>query len=146
MKTIEKSRTIPVPKEKVWTVLLEDDYTKSWYHEFGEGVRSETDWIVGHPVKFFDAQDNGIFGKVLTKQPYDLIELEYDGVIVKGEEDRESEQARKTAGAREVYRLEEQDGTTVLTVTCDADERYFDEMAAAWDRALDKIAELSLAV
>ncbi len=146
MKTIKKTKTIPVTKEKVWTALLEDDFTKNWYSEFGEGMRSETDWIIDHPVRFMDAQDNGMVGRVVTKQPYDLIEIAYEGIIKNGEEDRESDDAKRMAGAKETYRLEEQDGQTVLTIEADMDEQYFDEMSAVWERALDKIAELSLAV
>ena len=60
MKTITRSRTIAAPKEAVWTVLLEDEYNRAWYAEFALGTYADTDWIIGHTVRFRNESGGGM--------------------------------------------------------------------------------------
>lgn len=147
MKKISKTKAIAAPKETVWSVLLEDEYNRRWMSEFSEGSHAETDWIVGHKVKFADASGGGIVGKVHEKKPYDVIHIIYDGIIGKGgEEDYDSAEAQVWKGAEEIYRLTGTDGETTLEIEVDTDDRWYDQMNASWDRALERIEELSLAL
>lgn len=146
MKTIKKTVKIEAPKEKVWNVLLEDDYNRIWMAEFMEGSHAKTDWIVGHKVRFLDSENNGIVGKIATKQPYDVIEIVYDGEVRNGEDDFESDSAKAMKGAKENYYLSEDNGTTTLSVESDMEERHFDMVSVAWDKALEKINELAISV
>jgi uncharacterized protein YndB with AHSA1/START domain len=146
MKTIQKTKQINAPKEKVWNVLLEDTYNRIWMAEFMEGSHAKTDWIVGHKVRFLDNDNNGIVGRILTKQPYDVIEMEYDGEVKNGEDDFESDLAKSMKGATENYYLSEENGVTTLKIEVNMDEKWHDMMSAAWDKALDKIDELSISI
>lgn len=146
MKKIEKTKEINAPKEKVWNVLLEDAYNRIWMAEFMEGSHAKTDWIVGHKVRFLDKNDNGIVGRILTKQPYEAIEMEYDGEVKDGEDDFDSEMGKAMKGARENYYLSESNGVTTLKVEVDMGEEWMDMMSVAWDKALEKIEELSISV
>lgn len=146
MKKIEKTKEINAPKEKVWNVLLEDAYNRIWMAEFMEGSHAKTDWIVGHKVRFLDNNDNGIVGRIVTKQPYDVIEMEYDGEVKNGEDIFDSDMAKSIKGSRENYYLSESKGVTTLKVEVDMDPDWFDEMSKAWDKALEKIEELSISV
>lgn len=146
MKTIQKTITIDAPKEKVWNVLLEDAYNRIWMGEFMEGSHAQTDWIAGHKVRFLDAKNNGIVGKIAAKQPYDLVKIVYDGEVKNGQDDFESDGAKAMKGARENYYLSEKDGVTTLSVESDMAESYFDKMSVAWDKALGKISELSISI
>lgn len=146
MKTIKKTIQIDAPKEKVWNVLLEDDYNRIWMAEFMEGSHAKTDWIVGHTVRFLDAKNSGIVGKIAAKQPYDLIEIVYDGEVKNGEDDFESDSAKAMKGAKENYYLSEENGVTTLSIESDMDDSYADMMSVAWDKALDKIGELSISI
>lgn len=146
MKTIQKTKEINAPKEKVWNVLLEDEYNRIWMAEFMEGSHAKTDWIVGHKVRFLDNDNNGLVGRILTKQPYDVIEMEYDGEVKNGEDDFDSEMAQQMKGSRENYYLSESNGVTTLKIEVDMGDDWIDMMSAAWDKALDKIEELSISV
>lgn len=145
-KMIEKTKEIQASKDKVWNVLLEDEYNRIWMAEFMEGSHAKTDWIVGHKVRFLDNNDNGIVGRIITKQPYDIIEMEYDGEVVNGEDNLDSEMAQQMKGATEKYYLSEENGVTTLNVKVDMDATYYDMMSEAWDKAMDKIEELSISV
>jgi uncharacterized protein YndB with AHSA1/START domain len=146
MKTIEKSIEITAPKEKVWAVLLEDNYSKDWLSHFGEGMSVQTDWIEGHKVIFSDKSNNGLVGKIARKKPYEKLQFVYDGMIVNGTEDYESEVAKTMKGVEETYRLSDQNGNTLLSISCDMDDEYYDSMSRAWESALQRISELSHAV
>jgi uncharacterized protein YndB with AHSA1/START domain len=146
METIEKSIDIDAPKEKVWAVLLEDTYNKDWLSVFSEGTRAKTDWIEGHKVRFTDKAGNGIVGRVLEKKPYEKLVFEYDGMLVAGNEDYDSDAAKSIKDARETYCLSDYDGRTRLKIASDIDDAHYGQMERQWEAALQRIAELAHAV
>ena len=143
MKTIKKSIIINASKEKVWDVLVLDELNRVWYAEFAPGSHARTDWKVGSKVIFADDKDSGIIGKIIAHDTYKLLSMEYNGVLVNGMEDYESDEAKAMKGAQEIYRLSEENGVTRLDAQCDMDEGFFDMMASAWDKAMLKIKELA---
>ena len=144
LKTINKSVNINAPKEKVWKVLLDDKYTRTWYNEFSEGTYAETDWTPGSKALFRDKSGMGLIAKITENKPYEVIAMEHQGMITSsGKEDYDSEMAKSVKGAIEKYTLSEDNGTTRLQITCDMEEKYFDSMSNAWERALNKVKELS---
>ncbi|MBC7874963.1 MAG: SRPBCC domain-containing protein [Ferruginibacter sp.] len=142
-KTIKKSIEISTSKEAVWQVLIEDNFTRNWYAEFSEGSHAETDWKKGSKAIFTDNSKCGMVAKVIENKPYELIDLEYEGVVKDGAEDYESEIAKQVKGGHETYRLTEENGTTQLSIACDMAEDYFETMSLAWDKALVKIKSLA---
>ncbi len=146
MKKIQKEITINAPKETVWAVLLEDNYTRDWYSAFGVGLHAVTDWIVGHKVIFADEANNGMIGRITEKQPYDVLKITMEGAFANGVEDYESVEGKAVKGTEENYYLSGENGSTKLSISADMDEKYYDSMSAAWDKALERINELSVAV
>ena len=143
MQTIKKSIEIKAPKEKVWDVLLQDQFNRIWYAEFSEGTYAETDWQVGSKVVFSDHSGSGLLGKVVINQPAEVLSVEYQGMVNNGTEDYESADAQAMKGVHETYRLVEKDGMTQLAIELDMGAEYFDFMSAAWEKALQKIKELA---
>lgn len=145
MKTelIKKSIEISAPKEKVWDVLLNDKFTRIWYAEFSEGSHAETDWKVGSKALFTDKSNRGLVGKVIVNIPNEVISVEYQGLVMAGTEDYESDEAKNVKGARETYHLAEKNGVTRVSIECDMGEEWFESMSLAWDKALLKVKELS---
>lgn len=143
IKTIKKTIEINTPKENVWKVLLEDQFTRLWYAEFSEGTYADTYWEIGSKVLFIDHSKCGIAGKVVANTPQELLSVEYHGVISNGVEDYESEAAKQVKGSFETYRITENAGLITLDISSDMGEKYFDMMNEAWDRALQKIKQLA---
>jgi uncharacterized protein YndB with AHSA1/START domain len=143
LQTIKKSITIQAPRKKVWEVLHQDQLTRQWYAEFGEGTKAETEWLEGSKVSFTDSDGNGILAKVTDFKPYDLISVEFLGFVAGGQEDFESEGAKAVKGGQETYRLTEKDGGTHLAIEADMGNEWADQMAKAWDKALVKIKDLA---
>jgi uncharacterized protein YndB with AHSA1/START domain len=143
VRTIEQSTEIVAPRQRVWDVMLHDETYRQWTAEFMEGSYAETDWQPGSKAVFRDPAGNGMIGRIVASIQPELVEIEYDGVLVEGREDYESAEAGETKGTREVYRLSERDGRTLLTIQADMAEAYFPGMAEAWKRALNRLKALA---
>jgi len=143
LKTIHASTTVEAPKEKVWDVLTGDESYRIWSSTFSEGSYVQTDWTVGSKIFFKDEDGSGLVGRIIEYVPLKTISIEYDGEIIDGKEEYGSDDAKAIKGAHEVYQLDEKDGVTRLTVECDMTEEYFDMMSQLWDKALEKIKQLS---
>lgn len=142
-KTIKKSIAIHASKEKVWEVLLNDEFTRQWYAEFSEGSHATTDWTIGSKALFTDNSGDGIVGKIVENKKSELLSIEYLGALEKGKEEYESEMAKAVKGGMEIYKLSEINGVTDLTISCDMSEDYYEFMSLKWDKALQKIKSFS---
>lgn len=141
--TIRKSIGIGASKEKVWQVLFDEKYLPIWYAEFSLGARVEGTWRVGSKVVFTDISGGGLVGKVVVNRPFTKLSVEYLGLVVTGEEDYESEEAKAVRGGHELYSLEDQEGTVLLSVETDMPQESYDSMTLAWERALLTIRNLA---
>jgi uncharacterized protein YndB with AHSA1/START domain len=143
LKTIEKSIDIHASSQKIWEVLFTNDFIREWYTAFGEGIIADTDWQSGSKAIFTDTKGNGILGRIVENGPGKKLEIEYDGYMVNGMEDFESQGAKATKGAKETYTLQPVQGGNRLRVTCDMEEYIYDHMSACWDNALKKVKTLA---
>lgn len=142
-RTIRKTITIHAPKEHVWEAMMQDKYYQEWTAEFSEGSNVETDWELGSNAVFTDKSGSGIIGRVVEKEPYKMIAVEFEGLVREGQEDYESEEARRVKGSRESYVLTEESGSTRLDTSSEMGEEYYEQMSQAWDRALQKLKQLA---
>jgi len=69
--------------------------------------------------------------------------FEHLGVVKDGIEDTESDSIKGWAGARENYRLTDNNGKTKLAVDMDSTDEFKDFFLKTWPVALEKIKELS---
>jgi len=140
---IKKSVEINASNDKVWNVLILDEHNKKWYSAFSEGTHAETDWKVGSRVVFSDKSGDGMIGKIIENEPGKSLVIEYDGVIMQGIEDYDSEVAQKVKGGKESYTLTNANGKTNLAISSDMDPEYYEMMSEQWDVALEKIKKLA---
>lgn len=140
---LTKSIEIHAPRERVWNVLLQDEFTRIWYSEFSEGSHAETDWKVGSKILFKDKSECGLVSKVLEKRDFEVISIEHQAVIIDGKEDFESDDAKNWKGCKETYTLSEEKGVTTLQIEQEMPEEYLESFPALWDNALAKIKELA---
>ena len=141
--TIKASIDINAPKEKVWEVLLGHKYIQIWYTAFGEGITADTDWQLGSKAVFVDNKGSGMIGKIVQHIPNEMIDIEYEGIMVDGKEDYNSIAANDMKGTHETYCLSSKDHATNLSIECEMDDAYYEMMSSAWEKALQKIKQLS---
>ena len=142
-RTITKSIDIDAPPERVWDVLLDDATYRQWTAEFMAGSYAETDWQDGSTVRFLDPSGSGLLAHIAASRHPELVDIEYDGLVADGKDDTESDHAREYRGSRETYRLTRTPSGTHLDIAADMAEQYYDDMVAAWDRALAKAKALA---
>lgn len=142
--TINKSIEINASKEKVWDVLIQDNYTRQWYSAFGgNGLPADTDWKVGSKAVFKDNSGNGMVSKIVKNKPGEILSMEYAGIVENGQEIYDSAHAKEWMGGRETYRLSDKNGVTRLDIEQDMAAEYYDDMNQSWDTALQKIKQLA---
>ena len=142
-RTITKAIDIDAPPERVWDVLLDDATYRQWTAEFMVGSYAETDWQEGSTVRFLDPSGSGLLGHIAASRHPELVDIEYDGLVADGKDDTESDHAREYRGSKETYRLTRTPSGTHLDLSADMAEQYYDDMVAAWDRALAKAKALA---
>lgn len=140
---IDKEIDVDAPRERVWDVLTGEATYRQWTAEFAEGSYAETDWQEGSSVRFLGPDGTGLVGRVVTNRRPELLDVEYTGVVGGGDDDTTSELARLWSGTHETYRLAEAGGGTHLAISAPMEDAYYDDMVAAWDRALARVKELA---
>lgn len=143
MKKIEKTVRINAPATTVSLVLTDDKMLREWYNEFMPGCYAITDWKPGSKIVCTDQDKNGMIGIIAENIPGKILDIEFTGNYLKGEEDYTSEMALAIKGTHETYEMNESDGITTLAISSQMDERYYDEMSTAWDKALVIIKRLA---
>lgn len=143
MKAIKKTIEIKAAPEKVWDVLFNDNYNRIWYKAFGPEISADTDWEPGSKAIFADKEKNGLIAKVAEKKMNQYMSLHFTGVIENGIERYTGKDVDDLKTGKENYTLSGKDGKTVLDISADMDESYFDPMSDAWDMALAEIKSLS---
>ena len=135
---------INAPKEKVWSVLWNDDSYRVWTTPFAEGSYAKTDnWKEGSKVLFLSPGGDGMVSKVASNKKDEFMSFEHLGVVKNGVEDTESDSVKAWSGAKENYRLTDINGKTKLLVDMDSTDEFKDYFLKTWPVALDKVKELS---
>lgn len=138
-----KSVLIGAPKERIWDVLLQDETYRIWTSVFHEDSCFEGDWAEGSKIYFKTPEGDGMVSEVAAHRPNEIITLKHQGVLIKGKEVYDSEEAKKWKGATETYRLIPKGKKTELVVEQDIPDEYADWFFTTWEKALNKVKELS---
>ena len=144
MEKMNFSIDINAPKEKVWSVLWNDDSYRVWTSPFAEGSFAKTDnWKEGSKVLFLSSGGDGMVSKVASNKKNEFMSFEHLGVVKNGVEDTESDNVKEWAGAKENYRLTDANGKTKLFVDMDSTDEFKDYFQKTWLVALEKVKEIS---
>ena len=144
MEKLKFSTDINASKERVWNVLWSDASYRAWTSAFAEGSYAKTDnWKEGTKVLFLDPKGSGMVSRVATNKPNEFMSFQHLGEVKDGVEDTTSDKVKPWSGAREEYRLKEEDGKTTLTIEMDITDEFKDMFEKIWPKALKKVKELS---
>lgn len=144
MEKLHFKTLINAPREKVWSVLLDDATYREWTAVFMEGSRAITDWKKGSKAIFTDSSGkSGMVSRIEENIPNEFLSIEHLGELKDGVEDTTSEKVQQWAGAHENYTLKEINGQTELLIDCDMADDYVDMFKDIWPKALDKVKEIA---
>lgn len=146
MKTLQFETTINAPKQKVWSIMIDDSTYREWTEVFSPGGYYEGSWDKGSKILFLgpgeDGKLSGMVSKIVENKPYDFISIEHYGEVRDGVEDTTSERVKLWSGAHENYYFSEENGATKLKVTLDTVDEYAAMFDGLWPKALDKLKEI----
>ena len=143
-KNLTKSIRIKAPKEKVWSVLLEDTTYRQWAGAFYPGSYAKTDnWKEDSKVYFLSPEGDGMVSRIAIHKPSEIISFEHIGMIKEGREYFSDPQIKEWQGFKETYQVSQLGEYTQLSIEQDITEEYFDSFSEMWDRALESIKELA---
>jgi len=145
MKTLQFTKEIKAPAQKVWDTLWNETTYPQWTDAFnpGGGSAVQSDWKVGGRTLFVDGKGNGMISTIKTKnEPYDIV-FEHLGQVTEGKEDTTSEKVKSWAGSLEEYHLSEEDGTTKLKASVQTGEEWEETMNKGFTKGLEEVKRLS---
>lgn len=140
---LKLSILINAPKEKIWSVLLEDETYRKWTSAFMEGSYAEGNWEEGSKMLFKSPLGDGMISKIKLHKPNEIITIDHIGISKDNIEDFESDEAKKWAGSHETYRLEPGASGNKLIIEQDMTEDYLEWFKTTWQKALENVKELS---
>lgn len=133
------SITINASREKVWHALFDDEAFRKWSSEFAEGSHFVGDWSEGSEIRFLVEGDDGMVSMIDKNRPHEYMSIRHIGYIVKGVEDRESDEVKSWSPAFENYTLENAAGGTHLTVVTDTFNDFVEYFNETWPKALEVV-------
>ena len=145
MKTLQFTKVINAPADRVWDVLWNKGtysvWTKPFYSKGSSFMHS--DWQIGGKTLFTDENKNGMVSTIVSKnEPYDVV-FEHLGEVTNGVEDTTSDRVKMWAGSLEEYHLKENDGQTTLTASVQVGEQMEDMMNKGFTEGLNEVKRLA---
>jgi uncharacterized protein YndB with AHSA1/START domain len=139
---------IDAPAHAVWSTMLDDETYREWTGAFHEGSYYVGGWNTGDRIRFVGPSDDGtadggMFGVIEESRRDEYVSIRYEGEVVDGVDDTESEMSKAIAGSHEIYTFSESGGVTTLTVELDTLPEYRDVMADMWPPALEALKKLA---
>lgn len=145
MKTLQFTKEIKAPAQKVWETLWNETTYSQWTDAFnpGGGSTIQSDWKVGGRTLFVDRKGNGMISTIKTKnEPYDIV-FEHLGEVADGKEDTTSEKVKSWAGSLEEYHLSEEDGITKLKASVQTAKEWEEMLNKGFTKGLEEVKRLS---
>jgi hypothetical protein len=143
MKRLRFITRIHAGKEKVWSVLWQDDTYRRWSSAFDEGSYAVSDWEKGSRVKFLNAKGNGMVSIIENNIPNELMSFRHIGEIKAGIEQTREKSPYDWDGSLEIYMLSAKDKDTELDIEVDVPEEFENLMHAAFIKGIRIIKELA---
>ena len=145
MKTLQFTKEINAPAQKVWNVLWDESTYPLCTNAFnpGGGSTIRSDWQVGGKTFFLDGKGNGMISTIESKkEPYEMV-FKHLGEMINGVEDTSSDKVKAWAGALEEYQLSENNGITTLTVSIQTDEAWEKMLTNGFTKGLEEVKKLA---
>ncbi|MDR6944462.1 SRPBCC family protein [Mucilaginibacter pocheonensis] len=145
METLQFTKEIKAPAQKVWDTLWGEDTYSQWTSYFNPKGSSfmQSDWKVGGKTLFIDNKGSGMVSTIKTMNEPHQIVFEHLGMVIDGKEDTTSEEVKSWAGSLEEYHLSESDDITTLKVAVQAAKEWEEMMNNGFTKGLETVKQLS---
>lgn len=142
MKEMQFTTTIQATRKKVWDTLWQDDTFGEWAGIIDPGTYMKGELKEGNEVEYISAENGyGVTSLVEKLVIHELLVLRHHADTQDaGTRERENQW---TGGAETYELVEQQDGSTMLTVTFDVPEELEEYFTTTYPKALEKVQTLA---
>lgn len=130
---------IEAKPEKVWYFLFDPENYKNWTNVFCEGSYYEGILNQGERIHFLTPSGEGMYSDVYYIKENSVMCFMHLGELKDFKEVPISDDVESWSGCFELYRLEEIDSKTKLSVEVDVIDKYVDHMNNSFVKALDQL-------
>lgn len=149
MKKLQFNVRINASVTKVYDFMLginSKSTYEQWTSLFNPTSTYEGSWDKGNKILFIGVDEKGEKGgmvsMIVENIPNRFVSIQHYGLLKADKEITEGPEVEKWANGFENYTLEENNGTTTITVDLDTTEDFLDYMNETYPKALDKLKEL----
>lgn len=139
---IDKTIKINAPASKVWQVLTESLYTDQWVSGFSPGLKLESGWKLGDPVKWREPDGKVVVEGTVTKiEPEKFLRFTVIDVVAGIQPTTEEDGI--------TFELTEKKGQTKLRLrhgdfaVMPEGQKYYEMTLEPWEKILPKVKELA---
>lgn len=143
METLEFTIQINASKQKVWSVLWNDESYRKWTSAFCEGAYAVSDWKEGSTIHFLSPSGEGMNSSIEKKIDQEYIAFKHISELKNFKEMPIDAASQEWTGAMETYRLTQNNSFTILEVTMDCVEKYVDYFKKTFPKGLEIVKQLS---
>lgn len=143
MELLEFKIEINAPKEKVWSVLWDDETYRKWTAVFCEGTYAVSDWKEGSKIQFLSPNGEGMNSVIDKKIDNEYMAFKHLSEIKNFQVMPVNDATKEWTGAMETYRLTEDKGVTVLEAKIDVVDKYVDYFKTTFPKGLEMAKKLS---
>ncbi len=138
MEKLKFELEINASKDKVWSVLWNDETYREWTGVFFPGSYAVSNWNEGDKILFLGPDKNGMSSLIHKKVIADTMIFRHISEIKEGKEI-----PFPTDNALESYYLSESDGNTILRVELEAPAEFAAYFSDTFPKAMKKVKEIA---
>ena len=149
MKKLQFKISIHAPASRIYDFMLgmnSKSTYEQWTSLFNPTSTYEGSWVKGSKILFVGVDEKGEKGgmvsRIVENRVNQFVSIQHYGLLKADKEITEGPEVEKWANGFENYRLEENNGTTTVTVDLDTTEDFLDYMNETYPKALGKLKEL----
>lgn len=140
---------ISAPAHKIYEFMLglnNKSTYEQWTAVFNPTSTYEGSWSKGSKILFIGIDEKGEKGgmvsRIVENIPNQFVSIQHYGLFKDNEEVLDGPEVEKWANGFENYRYEENNGSTMVSVSLDTTEDFISYMNQTYPKALEKLKEL----
>lgn len=142
VKQIQFEATIDAPVAVVWEQMFGAESYRHWTAAFAEGSYFEGSWSQGSRIRFLSPSGDGMVAEIAENRLNEFVSIRHLGLVIKGEDDTDSESVRAWAPAYENYTFSSVPEGTRIVVDQDVTEEFEQSMRDTWSKAFELLKQL----
>jgi len=143
IKRLVFTQEINATASEVWNTMWDKDSYPKWVTIFCEGSYYYGELEMGKRIHFLTPKGDGMFSDVGYMIKDKLMILSHIGLLSDFKEMPLDAETERWTGSFEIYKLEENDGKTMITAEADCVDKYVSYMEEKFPLALQEVKKLS---